>query len=83
MTPVLSVAAFQVSLIWPEAGWVYARFDGADGAWTSPVVGPYTSSSDSWPAGHAVFAVTFTRTYRVVVVPSGTVTVLPVAGSKT
>jgi hypothetical protein len=42
----LSVAAFQVSRIWPLAGWVNASPVGAVGACASPP-GPYTSSSDS------------------------------------
>ena len=36
MTATLSLAAFQVSLTWPDAGWVYARFAGALGGWVSP-----------------------------------------------
>jgi hypothetical protein len=42
--------------------------------------GAYTSNSDTCPAGHPVFAVTFTRTYRVVA-ETGIVTVLALAGS--
>ena len=68
MTPTLSVEAFQVSRICPDAGWVKARLVGAVGGWVSPVAGPYTSNSESWPAGQPVFAVMFSRTYRVVAV---------------
>ncbi len=77
MTPTLSVEAFQVNRIWPGAGWVYARFVGAVGGCVSPVAGPYTSSSDSWPAGQPVFAVKLSRRYRVVATPNVIDTVLP------
>src|ERR1044072_7130036 len=83
VTPTLSVEAFQVSRIWPDAGWVNARFVGADGAVVSPPVGPYTSSSEICPAGQAVLAVMFTRTYRVVAWLNVIETVLPLAGSNT
>ena len=39
---------------------------GAVGAWVSPVAGPYTSSSDSWPAGQPVLPVNVSRRKRVV-----------------
>src|SRR5947207_3275853 len=81
VTPTLSVEAFQVSLICPVPGSVKARLAGAVGGWVSPDDGPYTSNSEICPAGQAVLAVTFSRTYRVLVAPKVTVTVLPVAGS--
>src|SRR6266487_2776702 len=43
---------------------------------------PYTSNSDTWPAGQPVLAVMVSRRYRWLVVARGMVTVLAVAGLK-
>ena len=60
-----------------------ARLVGAVGGWVSPDDGPYTSNSEICPAGQAVLAVMFSRTYRVLVAAKLTVTTLLAAGSKT
>src|SRR5262245_143299 len=61
---------------------MYARLPGALGAWVSPLLGPYTSNSESWAAGQALLAVNERRTYRVVVVLRLIVALFPVAGLK-
>ncbi len=55
---------------------------GAVGGWVSPVAGPYTSSSDSCPAGQPVLAVMCSRMWRTVAALKAIVTLLPVAGVK-
>src|SRR5690349_20182045 len=73
--------ALQVSLICPEPGSVNARFPGAVGGFGGCTAEPYTSNSDSCPAGQPVFAVMVARTYRTVAAVNPMVTVFALAGS--